>query len=245
MELAWSVACAWWISGGQTQNVVRVFEDEGVLVCVLANAYDSGFSTCWPAGSAHLLDLFEAAWRAKKGASPTRLRAAFGLAARAFVESEVALEPRDVDFPDSPGAGSLLVAAIERDCLELAWLGAGIALVRRGDQILAANRPHTLASQLESGDSPVPEGLGHVLTRTIQRPEDAPDVASLALAHGDVVVLSAADRGERWREVLARSPMEGGAEALAGELARAPGSVSHEPFAACVVARVGARGYRG
>jgi hypothetical protein len=144
VELAWSVACAWRIGGGQTRDVVRVFEDEGVLVCALANAYDSGFSTCWPAGSAHLLDLFEAAWRAKKGASPTRLRAAFGLAARAYVESEVALDPRDVDFPDSGGAGSLLVAAIEPSRVELAWLGAGIALVRRGDQILAANRPASL-----------------------------------------------------------------------------------------------------
>ena len=45
--------------------------------------------------------------------------------------------------------------------------------------------------------------------------------------------------------MLARSLMEGGPEALAGELAEAPGAVAHEPFAACVVARLSTRGYRG
>lgn len=246
--LAWSVACSWRIAGGGTRDVVRAFEDDGVLVCALANAYDSGFSTCWPLGSAHLLDLFEAAWRAKAAHGPTRLRAAFDLAARAFVESEVVLAPRDVDFPDSGGAGSLLVAAVTPTSLELAWLGAGIALVRRGDQVLAINRPHTVASQVEGDGWAIPQGLGHILTRSLQETDTVPDVASLTLAHGDLVVLSAADRGPYWHDVLARfsgRSAESAPEGLARALVHAPASVTHEPFAACVVACVGSRGYRG
>lgn len=48
-------------------DLVRVLEDDGVHLALMANAYDGAFATCWPAGSRMILDLFVQAWRETTG----------------------------------------------------------------------------------------------------------------------------------------------------------------------------------
>lgn len=54
-------------------DLVRVLEDDGVHLALMANAYDDAFATCWPAGSRMILDLFVQAWRETTGPLRERL----------------------------------------------------------------------------------------------------------------------------------------------------------------------------
>ena len=76
-----------------------MFERDGVQLALLANGYESGFSTCCPPASRLILDLFAAEWSATSGPVRARLDAAFDGARRRFIEQAAAFIMPDADFP--------------------------------------------------------------------------------------------------------------------------------------------------
>ncbi|MGH1348476.1 MAG: hypothetical protein ACRBN8_43420 [Nannocystales bacterium] len=95
-----------------TSDLVRVSHRDDVTLALLANAGESGFSTCWPRGSRLLLDEFERAWDAGTGAPDMRLADAFAAASTSFCENAAALHPPEPDIPGGLSYGTLLAVAV-------------------------------------------------------------------------------------------------------------------------------------
>jgi len=94
-------------------DLIRVHVDaNGVVLALLANGFDSGFSTCWPIGSRLVLDLFVDAWTSSSGSTPSRLATSLRRCREQFIAAVADLvgdEQIDTDPPDA----TLLAVAIE------------------------------------------------------------------------------------------------------------------------------------
>jgi hypothetical protein len=167
------------------RDVVRLWIDGEVSVAAIANAYDSAFSTCWPAGSRLLLDRLEAAWAAAPGPLAERVGGAFAAAAAAFVAEASALAGDPGPLGDVPAA-SLTVVATDGAVACAAWLGAHAVLQVRGAEVIAATTPHTLRAEHPEA----PDVHAAILTRTIGAGDDAPATETFALAPGDTLVIA-------------------------------------------------------
>jgi hypothetical protein len=217
------------------RDVLRLRVDAGVSVLAIANAYDSGFSTCWLPGSRLILDRFEEAWAAGSGPVADRLRAAFAAARAAFVAESALLVAYD-DPADAAGA-TLHVVALDGAVAHAAWIGGEQAVVARGFQVAATTTPHTLAERFRAeGGEPPPANLAHIVTRTIRVDDhgEPPSTASFALAPGDTVIVTGRVHPPAAELAVAAggflSPV-----ALAERIAAASDAT---PFTAALVARV-------
>lgn len=165
------------VERSQIADFVRVRQEGAVTLAVLANAYDSGFATCWPSGSHLLLDLFFAEWDAGDAKSPlaARLFATFAATRQRFVTEAAALTTRDEDFLDSAPAATLLAVVSRGHTAHVVWISGDVAVLARRGQAVEVTTPHTLRERFrrehpELTDlSKVPD----VLCRTIG--VDAPD----------------------------------------------------------------------
>lgn len=160
-------------------DVLRVGGTSAGPVFALANAYDSGFATNWPAGSRLLLDLLPAL----DARGPA---AAFEHAARRFLNESRELDPSfDEGRPAQPSA-ALMLAACEGPVVEIAWLGGARAVHVRGGECFAWTTPHTVrAKHAELFPEEATLELHATLTRSIRGSRTTPGRASFALAPGD------------------------------------------------------------
>lgn len=181
---------------GEAHDLVRLYEDgdgDGdTRLALLANGYESGFSTCWPPASRWVIDRFAAEWaHTKTGPNATRLRAAFAATRAAFRAVAPTLLAPDADFPEDTPDASLLVAAIDGTTIDIAWLGADRALViGRDDRLVASNEPHTLRAQFRREHPDVPlDNVPHTTTKLL-RCEDEPSYLQIDAQRGDRLVLT-------------------------------------------------------
>lgn len=150
-------------------DVFRVRELEDGWLVAMANAFDSGFATCFPEGSRLLLD------ELTKALDTNGPRAAFEIAARAFAAAEPPL-PRDEDFPDEKPAASVTIAVVRPDEVRCFHRGVeSVAVVERGsvEHRLATDdlRSRLYAHRLESA-SELPEILVDLVRDGRARPDE-------------------------------------------------------------------------
>lgn len=178
-----------------TSDLVRVRTVDGTTLLLLANGYESGFSTCWPIGSRLLLDELERAWASGGGSAAARLGDAVEAASAAFCEKAPSIVPADGDFGEEFVAGTFLAVAVTGATAEVVWVGdAGAVLVRRG-AVAARTRPHTMGERIreEFGKGPPPAyPFRGVVTRLIgpSRDDGGPETASFEMRAGDTLVLA-------------------------------------------------------
>ena len=165
------------------QDVMRVLDERVVLI---ANAYDSGFSICWPEGSRVVLDLFAERW-----SSTHDWEASFAYVRVKFPEKATAiLGPIDEDLGEP--AATLLAAHVQPSHVDVVWIGPQHLVVVRDGVVVSRTQPDTLvemgrAQGFDLEDSP----HRHVLTRTIRREDILPPHASrFALKTGDRVIVA-------------------------------------------------------
>ncbi len=179
----------------QREDLVRICQDGEVQLALLANGYDSGFSTCCPPASRLILDVFEEAWAESSGSVGNRLAFAFDQARQRFNARGPALVPRDDDFPDEFPTAVLLAVATVEDVAHAAWVGGDIAVLARGFVAASETTPHTLREQWKRehpAELACVDQVPNILVRTIgpRAPDqDPPAVAAFRLEAGDVVVL--------------------------------------------------------
>jgi hypothetical protein len=174
-------------------DVVRVHDDRsGVVLALLANGFDSGFSTCWPPGSRLVLDLFLDAWATSTGPTPKRLASAFLQCRDRFVAGVPALIS-DKDDSDPPG-GTLLAVAIDGATIHATWLGGDTALLARGFETVAKTTPHTLREQVGREHPDQAQNLDAIPNVVVRSfgplaPQEVPDVAEFTAQAGDTLLL--------------------------------------------------------
>ncbi|MBP6835167.1 MAG: hypothetical protein KA978_30555 [Deltaproteobacteria bacterium] len=180
---------------GQESDLVRVLEEGAVTVVLMANASEGGFSSCWPAGSRLLLDLFEAEWAGTCGEVAARLEEAFRGVARRFAETAPSLCPDAMwDAEDAP-TGCLLVLVGTELGWQAAWIGGDVAVLVRRGEVVGATRPHTLLEHFraESPDREVdPAIIPAVIARTIGLPGErnmTPSFAAFTWEPSDTLVV--------------------------------------------------------
>lgn len=176
---------------GEAHDLVRLYEDGELRLALLANGYESGFSTCWPPASRWVLDRFATEWPRTTGAVATRLRETFAATRGAFRAIAPTLLAPDADFPDDTPDASLLVAAIDGTTIDLVWLGADRAFViGRDDRLIATNEPHTLRAQFRREHPDVPlDNVPHITTKLLVR-DDEPSYLQIDAQPGDRLVLA-------------------------------------------------------
>jgi len=224
-------------------DVVRVVRDGECTLLLMANAFESAFSTCWPAGSRLILNLFESAWGYAEGDTERRLLEAYKAAAYAFAERADSLIGPEPDVADTP-ACVLTVAAIEESGVTFAWIGGDVGLLVRSHEIVGMTSPHTLRERYRSehpGDLAV-ANVPNVLTRLIGARESG-DLESrfVAAQAGDLVVLRS--NPFQGPDVLAEDVVaclqQGAVADMAESLANRPCTGKKPAFVAAAVARVG------
>lgn len=179
----------------------------------LANAYDEGFATCWPAGSRLLLDRVAA-----PGPGPLDLRALFASAAARFLRDAVTLLPQfDEQWPLDP-SGALMLATGHGDVVDVAWIGAARALQVRADELVAWTTPHTMREQ-SAAQVPATEvaSLPTVLVRSIRETPAVPELASFRLERGDRLLFVQGSGFEADANAYARAARAASAEQAATE----------------------------
>lgn len=178
---------------GEASDVLRVVERDGVLLALLANGYESGFSTCWPVGSRRILDLFVEAWSSSSGTAQARLEMAFSVARRRFVEEHASIEARELDTFDDEPAAVLLAVAIEQSSVHMGWIGGDVAVVSREARVIASTTPHTLheKAKREHAESTHHSALPNVVVRTIAShgADVPPEFVEARVEDGDSVLL--------------------------------------------------------
>jgi len=187
----------------ELEAVVRVRTVDDAIVVSVANAFDSGFSTCWPAGSTALLNDFEQALGRSNGTIATRVATAFVEGARSFLARGRTIPPFVPGDEDSPG-GALAVAVITEDRARFYVRGGVEALVVRGPDIVARAAPRGLrdwiSSRVEDAHAidSVPDIPADVLSEagTLE-----PKVVEVALAAGDRVIVGDWGVASRLRSV--------------------------------------------
>ena len=177
------------------RDVVRWFED-GALIVAFANAFDSGFGTCFPEGSRWLLDAFETAWEEGDSSSAlrTRLEQAYARSAREFVAWGKLPRPEPRDFGDSCAA-TLTAGVIDDEGAHFLFIGGERAACVRDGRVVAALAAHTVGARLVAeGADPalVTPDIASILSRVIETGEEVPETATWALLPGDVVELTSA-----------------------------------------------------
>jgi hypothetical protein len=180
---------------GKASDVARVFEaDDGVQLTLLANGYDSGFSTCSPPVSRLVLDLFVDEWSVTSGPVRARLEAAFNVARRRFVEEASSLLTPDPYFPDELPAATLLAVAVEGATVHMAWVGGDVAVLARGFRAITSTTPHTLIERCKRERPEVTHlsQVPNVLVRRIAKDAVEQDSLDYVAAHveaGDTLLL--------------------------------------------------------
>lgn len=231
---------------GEAGDVVRVIDDVGGTLALLANGYERGFSACWPPASRLVLDLFADAWRSTSGPTRERLLRAFAIAQARFAERAPALVTPDADFPDELPTAVLLAAVTDGATAHIAWIGGDVALVARDAKPVVETTPHTLIEQLRRERPEVNlRALPNVIARSIgpaSSDVDPPDVLAVEVAAGDTIVLLSRTpfRGPcvPVEEVAAATAQDLSPSALAEQLADA-GFVDGEPaYSAVAVLRL-------
>jgi hypothetical protein len=179
---------------GEEADFVRIFEDGGVQIALIANGYECGFSTCWPSASRLILDLFTEAWRDSSGSIRDRLHTAFERARERFAVEAPALITPDADFPDELPAAVLLAVVVEAAAVHMAWIGGDVALVARGFETVAETSPHTLIERFRREQPEIADlsAVPNVITRSISAKStdrDPPDYLVTEITAGDTLVL--------------------------------------------------------
>ena len=172
-------------------DLIRVHVDaNGVVLALLANGFDSGFSTCWPIGSRLVLDLFVDAWTSSSGSTSTRLATSVRRSRDHFVAAAPNLVgDRHVD--DDPPGAALLAVVVEGAKVHAAWIGGDQALLARGFETVGGTTPHTLFEQFkrEHPDQALNlDAIPNVLVRCFG-PHDEPDFAVFDAQAGDTLLL--------------------------------------------------------
>lgn len=197
----------------------QILERPPHTIAVVANAYDSGFSTRWPRGSSILIAEVCGNWDATGGTVAARLRETFYEAASAFIdEARTLLKPAS---PEEEPAASLMVAVVERGVVHLAWVGEGCAVHARAGGVVARAKPHTLGAR-RPGDAP--EALRDTLARLIDsRHAYSVSEKLFVLEPGDRFAMSNRPRdyatwpAEAARALETRPNVVGAARALVGD----------------------------
>ena len=175
-------------------DFVRIRHDGDTQLVAIANAYDSGFSSCYPPGSRLMLDVLDAAWTVSSGPAKERLRDTFDRARQRFIADAPALVPWDPDFPEVPSA-VLLAIAIEGAALHAVWIGGDIATLVRGSRAIAETTPDTLYERFRRENPGVAIDVSvwaNFVSRTIgPRADDRepPSFASFEVAAGDTLLV--------------------------------------------------------
>ena len=228
---------------GHVTDFVRIRDDADAQLVAIANAYDSGFSTCYPPGSRLVLDALDAAWTASSGPLTKRLRDAFERVRQRFVAEAPGLVPCDPDFPDQPGA-VLLAIAREGTTLHAVWIGGDIAFLVRGSRVIAETTPHTMYERLRQENPGVAIDIGefsNIVSRTIgPRADDGdpPSCASFKAAPGDALLVmsrAALRSGVTVEEAAAATAGRSRPVAVAEHLADLAASRGNPAYVAVVV----------
>gem|GEM_PF-1380101 len=174
--------------------MIRVHVDaNGVVLALLANGFDSGFSTCWPTGSRLVLDLFVDAWTSSSGSTSSRLASSVGRSREQFVTAVPNLVgDQNLDI-DPPGA-TLLAVAVEGARIHAAWIGGDKALLARGFEAVGRTTPHTLLEQFKRQYPDQAQNLDaipNVVVRSFgpRADQDPPDVTVFDAQAGDTLLL--------------------------------------------------------
>jgi serine/threonine protein phosphatase PrpC len=178
-------------------DFVRVRQDGAVTLAVLGNAYDSGFATCWPAGSRLLLDLFFAEWDAGDARSPlaARLLTTFAATRQRFVAEAAALITPDADFPEDAPTAAMLAVVSRGHTAHVAWIGGDVAVLARRGEAAEVTAPHTLREQVRRERPELVQDLSAVpdiLSRTIGAgapDQGPPSRATFQMHPGDWLLL--------------------------------------------------------
>ena len=180
---------------GQASDIVRVREDGGVHLALLANGYQGSFSTCGPPASRLILDLFVDEWAGSSGPVRDRLRDAFERSRRRFAARAPSLVTPDTDFPDDLPAAVLLAVAIEGTAVHAAWIGGDVAILARGSSAASETTPHTLRERFRRdhrGNDADLDNVPNILVRTIgagSPDQDPPDFMVMEATAGDAIIL--------------------------------------------------------
>ena len=175
-------------------DLIRVHVDaNGVVLALLANGFDSGFSTCWPTGSRLVLDIFVDAWTSSSGSTSSRLASSVGRSREQFVTAVPNLVgAQNIDI-DPPGA-TLLAVAVEGARSHAAWIGGDKALLARGFEAVGRTTPHTLLEQFKREHPEQAHNLDAFPNAVVRSfgphaNKDLPDVAVFDAQAGDTLLL--------------------------------------------------------
>ncbi|MEM1415807.1 MAG: hypothetical protein AAGH15_12945 [Myxococcota bacterium] len=197
------------------EDVLRVRGTSSRPFVALANAYDDGFATNWPAGSRLLLDALEDPRPGSGG-----VREAFERAAEAFVRDAAMLDRQfDEDWPPMEPNAALLLACVDGPTTHVAWLGGALAVQWRDREPVAWTTPHTVLAEWAERLPNHAAGLRGVLTRRIRGATTSPELVSFALRPGDRMLFVAgsgfeADVSALARAARARTPEKAAARAV-------------------------------
>lgn len=172
----------------EAPDVLYTWQHEKVRIALIANAYEGGFSSCWPDGSNQLLNTFEFAWGRATGSVQTRLSSAF----QATRESFDLLGDTEDEF--GTPAGSLLAVACVAQSAFAVWIGCEVAFHTRAFEA-SRTTPHSVRehyrAKLNNADVSLDNLPINTLSRSIRRakPDDPPSTATFQLKPGDSLVL--------------------------------------------------------
>lgn len=164
------------------RDVLRFGVTRGLMYAALSNAFDCGFSTCWPEGSRLLLDRVEQHLE-KVASAPLDevVRTAFATAATQLVDGG------GRDFEDS--AATLCLAVWRRGQVVVGWIGGEHVCLLRDGTVVEANEPHTMGqrARVEGADeeSPWQHLPPTMLTRVMHRDDHVPELRTWSVSPGD------------------------------------------------------------
>lgn len=194
LPVGWRVARAFRWRPGQpceADDLTRVLSRADGAVLAMANAGESGFSTCWAPGSRLALSLFEVA--VKEHGERVELEQSFGAVSARFAEAAKQAGrywPED----DLGGPHATLTAVVcSPSSVRACWIGGDGALLVRGVRPVWATVPHDLREDYRAAGTPVPDDvqLPDVVVRCISEGTTArPDSDHVGVLPGDTLVIA-------------------------------------------------------
>ena len=170
-------------------EVSRVVATDDALLLVTANAFESGWNTCFPEGSRLFLDLFE-----RRFDAAAELAVTFALACADFRQAMKQLVPEpwdDIAGAPAATATAVLIRDGEARCV---WIGGDQAFVISPDGMVITHEPDALLHELrrQFGDAAMPDDFPNVLTASyaLDRPVDARTATFELPASGRVLLAS-------------------------------------------------------